>query len=373
MKCFSNQKGSILVFFALLMPMLLMFVGFGYDTSRLYMEKGRVQNMADAAALAGVGAMKDEYGGSCRLVLKVPDGESFPDSNAMAQYADPEADKYLKLNSGNRVSLFEERSDVKTATEIKTQIDADGKEHYYYIVDVSVLEPVYFMKIVGAQPTWVGAQAIAEFIKASAPGKDWYHMLRSELALIPDPERIAKDQESLLNIARLFMGKTNDQMLDIFMPNGTNFNRNYLKGGHELIFMNYTDVANDDTCIATTIKDNDTRSPQTINWTRGDYGVYNEALQTIPLDTYDPEMGHFANMRFFFSEWMLATRPNVDKNRRSIRISFKFNDAGIITEARCRINRNKEYNYALDVTVKDNGYEGQTEPGKTGIYIGDKF
>jgi Flp pilus assembly protein TadG len=47
------QKGSIIVLFALLLPTILAFTGLAVDLSYVYVQRSHMQNVADAAALAG--------------------------------------------------------------------------------------------------------------------------------------------------------------------------------------------------------------------------------------------------------------------------------------------------------------------------------
>lgn len=54
-----QECGSIIVFTAVALPILLALMGLGYDVSNLYMHKARLQNVADAAALAGGQAFAD--------------------------------------------------------------------------------------------------------------------------------------------------------------------------------------------------------------------------------------------------------------------------------------------------------------------------
>ena len=54
-----QECGSILVFTAVGIPTLLALIGFGFDVGNLYMHKARLQNVADAAALAGARAYID--------------------------------------------------------------------------------------------------------------------------------------------------------------------------------------------------------------------------------------------------------------------------------------------------------------------------
>ena len=48
-----SQKGAYMVFFALLFPFLLGVIGFAIDAGFLYMQKAKLQDVADALALAG--------------------------------------------------------------------------------------------------------------------------------------------------------------------------------------------------------------------------------------------------------------------------------------------------------------------------------
>lgn len=48
-----RQRGSVLIWFALLLPVLLGFLAFAIDLAYLYQTKVELQNAADAAALAG--------------------------------------------------------------------------------------------------------------------------------------------------------------------------------------------------------------------------------------------------------------------------------------------------------------------------------
>ena len=53
----SKQHGQATVLYALLMPILFAFVGVGMDLGWYYLNVSRLQNAADAAALAGAQAL----------------------------------------------------------------------------------------------------------------------------------------------------------------------------------------------------------------------------------------------------------------------------------------------------------------------------
>ncbi len=55
-----NQRGSIMILFALMLPVLLGFFALTVDLARLYLLKVELQNAADAAALAGAQLYHDQ-------------------------------------------------------------------------------------------------------------------------------------------------------------------------------------------------------------------------------------------------------------------------------------------------------------------------
>lgn len=363
MKKFWN-RGAILVMFAIALPTLFIFTGFGIETGQLYMHKAILQNTADAAALAGTAAIQTSFDGKerSRLVQVVPDDA---EKEINTDVPDNGADEYLRKNSNNKLTIQKKGTDVFTSLYKKK----DGnKDLYYYSVTVKEVVPLFFMRFAGFDKSDVAANAISYCEVQNKPAKDWYHMFHWELAQIPTEERLAYDQHALINMASLFIGRTPKQALKIINPTNPQANENHIKNGKEILILNYQDKQNDDTYIETFIGFGDTRSPQAINWSRDDFGEYNESLGYIPLDTYNPELGHFADMRFFFSDWVLTDMPDVDNNKRTFRISFKLDENGLISEARVRINRKRNYYHELDITVKNDGYAGQTRPESHGSY-----
>ena len=117
---FHFQKGAILALTALLLPVLFGFLGLGYDVGMLYLHKARLQNAADAAALAG---LKELFpSASIRLLssreISESDGHLQVNINGstyqLDKVADPYADEYesmnrvvndyIKRNRGGRIS-----------------------------------------------------------------------------------------------------------------------------------------------------------------------------------------------------------------------------------------------------------------------------
>lgn len=356
-----HNKGAILVLTALLLPIILMFMGLAVDTGSLYAQKARLQNIADAAALAGAGALREKDGTDTKtnIVLVLPDDKETAEG---IEVANTGANEYIRKNSGDELSID------NTTTSLYKKTDDNGDVLYYYFLAIQYTTPTHFMKIIDINEATVGASAIAVYRKPKKIEKDWYHMFHWELAQIDATERLAYDQHALINMASLFIGRTPKQALKIINPTNPQANESHIRNGKEILILNYQDKQNDDTYIETFIGFGDTRSPQAINWSRDDFGEYNETLEYIPLDTYNPELGHFEDMRFFFSDWILTDMPDVDNNKRTFRISFKLDSNGLISEARVRVNRKRNYLHELDITVNNNGYAGQTHPEASGSY-----
>lgn len=51
--CIQKERGAIFVLTAVLLPLMFGFLGFAYDVGNIYIHKARLQNVTDAAALAG--------------------------------------------------------------------------------------------------------------------------------------------------------------------------------------------------------------------------------------------------------------------------------------------------------------------------------
>ena len=55
---FKKQKGAVTVMAAVMLPVVLAFTGIAVDIGRLYVEKAKLQNLADAAATSALVEMK---------------------------------------------------------------------------------------------------------------------------------------------------------------------------------------------------------------------------------------------------------------------------------------------------------------------------
>lgn len=134
-KC--RQKGQILVFTAVLLPLLIAACGFTVDFGNMYMHKSKLQNAADAAAIAGGYAFRDNK-------------ENIDEH--------PKADNASKESVKSNLSNFDGISRLCQA-----RVDKDGV--IYYRVELSESVPVYFLRLFGVgNSTTVSADSIASIV-----------------------------------------------------------------------------------------------------------------------------------------------------------------------------------------------------------------
>lgn len=134
-KC--RQKGQILVFTAVLLPLLMAACGFTVDFGNMYMHKSRLQNAADAAAIAG--------------------GYAFRDNKENID-KHPKADNASKESAKSNLTNFDDIGRLCQA-----RVDKAGV--IYYRVELSESVPVYFLRLFGVgDSTTVSADSIASIV-----------------------------------------------------------------------------------------------------------------------------------------------------------------------------------------------------------------
>lgn len=140
-KC--RQKGQILVFTAVLLPLLIAACGFTVDFGNMYMHKSKLQNAADAAAISGAYAYRD-YG----------------DTPEKHKNADDFAEFSLHDNIANATEL--ERI-------YQARIADDGNTYYRVLLTEEV--PVYFLRLFNVGNTVnVSADAVASISYSGGKG-----------------------------------------------------------------------------------------------------------------------------------------------------------------------------------------------------------
>lgn len=292
-----KEKGVIIVTMAIMLPVMFAFTGIAFDIGRLYMEKSKLQNLADAAALAGLSEIKQEEfykPGSGRLVPKIPIG-ALPyreqSSRDLRERADGSADVYLMKNSGDAYFLLENagaRSELYSMRNSET--DADSHTFYYEII-VEKTYPLTFGRIVYDKDITVRAGAVCVFklidemsiYNYAYAMENWSRISKEDLLKI-DPEiRLKIDREAFTNIANMFLGKDATFLNQTI---GTD------KPGNQVLFGHYTEKEVNGS-LQVTYKPNQSSVPgktadtKFVDWLQGNYagvGDYDQSKRYLFSD-----------------------------------------------------------------------------------------
>jgi len=98
------QRGQMLLFYALMIPVMLLFIGLALDLGWYYLNVSRLQNAADAAALAGAKALmtNDENFSEFKYTWLADNYSGDKDTTIDTSIGDAAAQSYANKNlSGN--------------------------------------------------------------------------------------------------------------------------------------------------------------------------------------------------------------------------------------------------------------------------------
>ncbi len=198
LKKFFNQHGQTAVFFALLLPAIILFLFVVFDLGWLYLNKSRLQNAAEAAAIAGANKFCEETGtfNSVKLIYEKDtnyeklrnDEKIFHDNDEKviaAQAAANTAATYSwTVNLGGSADAIEDswtKTEVNMPNPPKFYSETDDAETIYY--EVKLEENVtHIFKVLDKIFTTVPAVAVAEITKINTGGGE------EPPGITPDPE-----------------------------------------------------------------------------------------------------------------------------------------------------------------------------------------
>lgn len=150
------QRGSVTVFFALSLPVLLGVTAFAVDLGNGFYQKHRLQNIADSAALAGSKTLDSK-------VTLLPEDTKFSPSDI-----DPNETKLEKALTTSEKMLPDTNETDETLKAkidkavIYTKDDASGREVKYYEVQLSKKVPTYFAGIFGTDHFDIKVASVAK-------------------------------------------------------------------------------------------------------------------------------------------------------------------------------------------------------------------
>lgn len=154
-----EERGAIFVLTALLLPLLLGFTGFAYDVGNLYMYKARLQNAADAAALAGARAFVNENAAKRKLLRdqykRNNNVTSIPADirNSINDSAKADAKTAAKTAAGATVNrnMVNLQNEYQSAYFLVTGIIHESGKDYdqqYFRANLRETVPLYFIPII---------------------------------------------------------------------------------------------------------------------------------------------------------------------------------------------------------------------------------
>ena len=157
----NKQRGAIMVFFAILMPLFLGAIGLAVDAGFLYMQKAKLQDIADATALAGAGHLNDGNDRDGHVASAVV---AFAGANGYENYATSSNFFPLGDKAPDSITL-EENASWKIAYAIDTgMVDKDAKngelrDHVRVVILKRV--PTFFIRLLFPEQKEVVVKAVA--------------------------------------------------------------------------------------------------------------------------------------------------------------------------------------------------------------------
>lgn len=134
-----RQKGQIIVFTAVLLPLMIAACGFTVDFGNMYVHKSKLQNAADAAAIAGAAAYRDF-------------------DNKPGQWQHMDADDFAEFSVRDNLANWRDIERIYQAREVD-----DGTTYYRVLLTEEV--PVYFLRLFDVGDTVdVSAAAVASIV-----------------------------------------------------------------------------------------------------------------------------------------------------------------------------------------------------------------
>ena len=166
----NKQRGAIMVFFAILVPLFLGAIGLAVDAGFLYMQKAKLQDVADATALAGAGHLKDEN----REEQVAKAVSAFAGANGYKDEDEADSSNFSELlgkPDDTNVTL-EENAAWKIAYAIDKNVnDKDGVERDHVRVVILKRVPTFFIRMLFPEQKEVVVKAVAaaEYVEGEEP------------------------------------------------------------------------------------------------------------------------------------------------------------------------------------------------------------
>ena len=157
------ERGVVMVFFAILLPLLFGFMGLSLDAGLAYVEKGKVQDIADSAALAGAAKLSANGNNDMNTIKAIKSAvKSYVEANGIAL---DENDMLLKeADKWDAKETLDKGQDALVAYGVVSVTNSEGVAVPRVRVRITKRVPVIFLSIVDgiAGTIVVSAKAAAE-------------------------------------------------------------------------------------------------------------------------------------------------------------------------------------------------------------------
>lgn len=146
-----QERGTIFVLTALLLPLMFGFLGFAYDVGNLYMHKARLQNTADAAVLAGARAYINKLGENA--VNDIATNATDNQKAAAKSQLKSEAERYIRGNNPLFVGKAGRKEEFAFGTRTVSNDTTNKKVNTSEYFRVILREPVglFFLPVIGVR------------------------------------------------------------------------------------------------------------------------------------------------------------------------------------------------------------------------------
>ena len=143
-----SQRGAVIVLFALLLPVLFGFMGLGIDVGLAYVEKGKVQDIADSAALAGAAKLSANGNNDMNTIKAIKSAvKSYVEANGIAL---DENDMLLKkADKWDVKETLAPRQDALVAYGVVSVTNSEGVAVDRVRVRVTKRVPTFFVNVLG--------------------------------------------------------------------------------------------------------------------------------------------------------------------------------------------------------------------------------
>lgn len=190
-KKFFNQHGQTAVFFALLLPAIILFLFVVFDLGWLYLNKSRLQNAAEAAAIAGANKFCAESSEGYNSVMLIYERDDIIKALRKSENELPKLTS--EINSAAKESweknlgfsadaATDSWTKVAVSPDYKLYGETDDAETIYYEVELKEDVTHIFKVLENVFSTEIPAVAVAEITKINTGGGE------EPPGITPDPE-----------------------------------------------------------------------------------------------------------------------------------------------------------------------------------------